>query len=431
MSAKIKAGEAYVRLGTMGSLKAGLRKAGRELAGFAANVAKVGAGISAALAGAGAASVASFARAGTELHKLSTQTGATVEELSRLQFAAKKLQIDPDDLTGAIEELNIRIGETVRDGIGPAAEAFQQLGLDANELARLPVAERLKAISAALAGIGNNTKRGFLADEIFGGDAFKILPLIRQGAEGIGALADEADRLGATVTTSQAASAAELMGLWENVKAAIGGVIKVVGSELTPVLLAIWDVASPNLMKLKGFFEDSGADVFGKAVAKSAFAFDSVMMAFQAIRKVFNMVKIALNSVILLAVRGFEKLVDAINASIDSLIKTINKIPGIEIEFRMDRNNSISQFLDAMGTNLQREITDIAEENLRLSRESIPSIGNDVEKAISDRQEAAVEMDRKAQEQAAPSAPDFIDQYKDLWARLLVFATGSWQRWTS
>jgi hypothetical protein len=173
------------------------------------------------------------------LGKLSVQTGAAVDQLSRMQFAADKLGIDRDDLTGAIEELNIRLGETIRDGIGPAAEAFDQLGLSAKELADLPLVDRLAKISKALAGIQNQATRGFLSDEIFGGDAFKILPLIRQGAEGIRALAAESDRLGNTVSPFDAKQVQAANAAIRQIQAAVGGVFRQVAIGAAPIITVL------------------------------------------------------------------------------------------------------------------------------------------------------------------------------------------------
>lgn len=242
----ISAGRAFVSLYVkQGGFQRGLENISKRLRSFGATATALGAGIGAA--GAAmitplAAAVSSFVREGSELDKIATQTGATVEQLTQLRFAAEQLNIEPDDLIGGIEELNIRLGETVRDGTGPLAEAFDQLGLDAEQLANTPLPERIGAIGDALAGIQNETTRGFLSDEIFGGDAFKILPLLRQGSQGIADLADEADRLGAT-RSGEAVNAAAMLGkTFAQVREVAGGLVFEVGSALAPAIQEVAEV---------------------------------------------------------------------------------------------------------------------------------------------------------------------------------------------
>lgn len=241
----IKAGAAFVELFVKsGKFVAGLRTAGARLKAWGESAKQVGAAVQqvgaqmTAIGGAAStaigAATAAFVRAGVELDKLSKQTGVSVENLSRMGFAASKLSIDFDDVAGAVEELNIRMGETIRDGTGPMAEAFQQLGLDAEQLSKLPLPERLGRIADALNGLESNATRGFLADEIFGGDAFKILPLLREGATGIAALADEADRLGATQNGESVKMAVRLRDVFGEVYTVLSATVREIVTALAP-----------------------------------------------------------------------------------------------------------------------------------------------------------------------------------------------------
>jgi hypothetical protein len=131
-----------------------------------------------------------------QIGKMSRSLGIAANQLSALEFAAGQTGVQFDDVTGALEELNIRIGETIRDRTGPAAEAFRTLGINADTLGKMAPVQRLETLAEALKNVNNEATRGFLADEIFGGDAFKIMPLLREGAQGIKNLTDEARQLG-------------------------------------------------------------------------------------------------------------------------------------------------------------------------------------------------------------------------------------------
>jgi hypothetical protein len=131
--ADIMAGRAYVSLFVKGSdFSKGLSKARKELQDFGSGIVGIGAaigGMGVAITGGFTAAVGQFASSGAALQRLATQTGTTVSELSALKFAAEQTGAEVDDISGALEELNIRMGEVTRDGTGPAAEAFKTLGL--------------------------------------------------------------------------------------------------------------------------------------------------------------------------------------------------------------------------------------------------------------------------------------------------------------
>lgn len=256
MAQDIRAGRAFVELFLkdklfFANLAGSLAKAGTKAAAIGASVS---AGIGAGLGGL----VIAFANTGAELGKLSLQTGATVEDLSRMRFAARRLRVDQDDLTGAIEELNIRLGETLRDGIGPAAEAFDQLGLDAAKLANMPLPERLGMIADALNGISSQATRGFLADEIFGGDAFKILPILRQGSEGIRELAESSDALGATLNSGQIENAKRLGAAWSQIKETTKAAGIQLGAALAPAAADVAQVVSKLVQETGKWVQENG-----------------------------------------------------------------------------------------------------------------------------------------------------------------------------
>lgn len=237
-SGAIRAGRAYVEAfldsskleKSLGKVSDRLRSFGRQVGAIGGVVAGMGGAIIAPLT----ASIKVFADAGAQLNKMSTQTGESVENLSRMQFAAGRTGVEMEDLIGSMEELNIRLGETIRDGTGPAAEAFQQLGLDAQALASMTPVERLKAIGDELSKIGSESKRGFLADEIFGGDAFKILPLLRQGSAGIDEMMLKAEELGLVMSQEDAAAAAEFSRMLNELKSSAMAVTRMIGSALIP-----------------------------------------------------------------------------------------------------------------------------------------------------------------------------------------------------
>lgn len=251
----IKAGNAYVEIGVKNSLQKGMRgiestlkKTGRRISGAGLAMAGLSTSILAPLA----AATKGFAAMGTEVAKMSTRTGVSVRALSELRYAAERSGVEFDDLGGAMEELNIRLGEAVIDQTGPAAEALKKLGLDANQLAKMDLPERLEVLADAISSIDNNAQRQFLADEIFGGDAFRMMTLLDQGSAGIRRLREEAREFGQSMSSEQAKSAQAFTAAMARLSAVAKGLVVQIGGALAPILSNLSDIVSNNS---KGFID--------------------------------------------------------------------------------------------------------------------------------------------------------------------------------
>lgn len=239
----IKAGKAFVEIHADNSrFVRGLKRAQAKLRAFGDQVGQIGRRVALLGVGATAGLVQAgrmFARTGSRLERLSQKTGVAVEDLSALQYAADQAGVDFEDMAGAIEESQIRIGEAVRRGSGPAAEALAELGLSAAELESLPLDKRLGLVADALNAVQSASQRQFLADEIFGGDAFKILPLLRQGADSIREATEEARRRGIVFDPETAARAVEFDKAMRGLAATVKRAVVAIGAALAPVLTTV------------------------------------------------------------------------------------------------------------------------------------------------------------------------------------------------
>ncbi|WP_436714966.1 phage tail tape measure protein [Roseiconus lacunae] len=257
---QIKAGGAYVEIGIRNRIAQGARQVEADLKNLGRRVGSFGAGAigaSSAILGPLAAATQGFASMGTEVAQLSERTGVGVRALSELKYAAEQSGVDFGDLGGAMEELNIRLGEAVIDQSGAAADALKKLGLDANALADMPLPERLEVLADAISGISNNAKKQFLADEIFGGDAFKVMGLLNQGADGIKGLRQEAESLGLSMGNEQAKSAQQFTKSMNRLWSLLKGVTFTIGGALAPVLTDLVDLISAGTKGFLGFVKEN------------------------------------------------------------------------------------------------------------------------------------------------------------------------------
>ncbi len=295
---KVIAGEAGIVLGVINRVDAGLKAAAADFKKFGNNFKTAGLGISAIGAGIVtpiAGITASFAAAGSQLNRISKQTGTAVEQLSMLKFASGQTGVAFEDTVGAIEEFNIRLGEATQDGTGPAVEALRKLGLRAEDLAKLPIPEAMGRIGDALNQLSSDSDRQFLADEIFGGDAFKVMTLLRQGSEGINALATEAENLGVVMRTADAENASKLAQSMNRISSAAGSMKNAIGAALAPVIADILEKFIVASRGLRQFISDNrqvfvivaavgaGLVAFGTALAGAGFLITGIGAALGAL----------------------------------------------------------------------------------------------------------------------------------------------------
>lgn len=165
-----------------------------------------GAAIGTALAGV----VFHAARAGDELDKMSLRTGESVENLSRLGFAANISGTSLQAVEGGIRRLTRNMND-FRDGTGEAAEAFERLGIDV----MAPTGELrtsldvITEVADKINALGSEAEKTALSQELFGRSGANLLPLLKQGSAGIQELMDRADELGIVMSTDAASASAE------------------------------------------------------------------------------------------------------------------------------------------------------------------------------------------------------------------------------
>lgn len=138
------------------------------------------------------------------------RTGLAVEDLSRLRFAASQTDVEFSSLATGIKKFQVELSNAADGAIG-ARNSFAQLGLSANDLLGLPLDEQLALVADQFQKIHDPADRTRIAVELFGRAGEQLVPLLSQGAEGLRAFNEEADRLGITLDekTTEALGAAE------------------------------------------------------------------------------------------------------------------------------------------------------------------------------------------------------------------------------
>lgn len=140
------------------------------------------------------------------------RSGLDVKTFQEWKFVAEQNRIGIDQMVDGFKELNLRADEFAVTGKGPAAEAFQRIGLTGQDLKRklkdpsalmLEIVERMEDLDKAA--------QIRVADEIFGGGAGeRFVELLSQGEEGLRRTVSRAHEVGAVMDSEMIAKADEL-----------------------------------------------------------------------------------------------------------------------------------------------------------------------------------------------------------------------------
>jgi hypothetical protein len=171
-----------------------------------------------------------------ELGKVAQKIGIPVDELSKLEYAAKLSDVSLEALQGSVGRLARNLSEIAGGGKNDAGYALQALGIkavDANGKLR-PTSAILQDVADKFAGYRDGANKTALAVDLFGKSGADMIPLLNGGADAIRAAGDELDRMGGVVTPQAAAQAEILNDNMTRVHEVFQGVTTRIASSVLP-----------------------------------------------------------------------------------------------------------------------------------------------------------------------------------------------------
>lgn len=172
--------------------------------------AKTAAGSIAALYG--ASSIVGFVKdqidAADAAGKMAQKVGLSVEELSKLQYAAKLADVDTQQLQTGLVKLSKGMVEAA-NGTGQARNALSAMGISVkNTDGSLKSSSTvLGEVADKFATYGDSANKTALAVQLFGKSGAELIPLLNAGSAGIKESADELERFGGVISQKAAAEA--------------------------------------------------------------------------------------------------------------------------------------------------------------------------------------------------------------------------------
>lgn len=145
------------------------------------------------------------------ISKLSRTLGISVRDLRKLELAADLSGIQIDTLARGVRTLNKGMIDFVRDGTGEALDAFEALGITADDLNGVmgDQFKVLELIADRFENVQNSAERSAIAQQLFGGRASELLLVLEEGSEGLRRISKEAADFGLILSASTARNVEE------------------------------------------------------------------------------------------------------------------------------------------------------------------------------------------------------------------------------
>jgi len=311
----------------------------------------------------GVTSIKAFADMGDEVHKMSLRTGIATESLSRLKYAAELGGASLSTVEKGVKKMSSTLADA-KDGMATTVDAMTALGLTVEEFDGLNPEEAFMKMAGAVAAIEDPLMRSALAQDVFGKAGTELLPMLSEGTEGLQAMMSEAEKFAVIMDKDAAEAAAKLTDQMSQLKGGFQKIQGTIAEQLIPILIPLidkivlaisnvsaWMKANPELTKtiitivgvIGGLLAVLGPLVLMLPTIASALPI--LGAAFSVLLGPVGLVILAVGAVVAAAIalknnweviwRGIKRVAETmINFIIDrvnSLIRVINLIPGVNI----------------------------------------------------------------------------------------------------
>ena len=348
----------------------GMEKAARTL-GFA---------LKALVVGAAAKEMASLVSSAMDAidtsAKLSRQLGGTINGLKGLQLAASDAGVDSGMLSTAMQKLNVKLGEAARKGAGPAYDALQRLGLSAQSLSAMDLDERMATIADAMrdAGLSSQGVSDSLAN--LGIRQTEVTRLMQGGGDAIRAATKAIDAMGLALSEVDAAKVEAANDAISRMKMGTQAFTQQLAVALAPVLQSVADeivgmaVDTDSVKTAMEGFVTYTTKGFG-VVADGVHAFE---LGVKAVSGTSYMLNASMAQVIADIGRGLFNLAQDTVVNVNTIIDTLNEIPGVSIPLIADlAEPELLHEMEANAKAMAKIADDVAEKYRLLTLEKWPS----------------------------------------------------------
>lgn len=133
---------------------------------------------------------------GEGIKRLSEETNVSTDTIQGLRFGLQQTGVSAEMADKTLEKLSVKIGQA-RDGSKEASDAFSKIGVSLTDASgnMKDTGEVLNDVADSMKNTADPTERARMAVDIFGKAGAKLIPVLKDGAEGLKKYTDSANKL--------------------------------------------------------------------------------------------------------------------------------------------------------------------------------------------------------------------------------------------
>ena len=229
--------------------------------------------------------VKSSLNATDSLAKTAAKIGTTTEALGALRYAADLTGVATQTMDMALQRFTRRTAEAAA-GTGEAKGAIKELGINAQELNRMPLDKRMIVLADAFENVKSESYSLRLAFKLFDSEGAALVNTLSQGSDGLKEMLGEAKLLGLTMSSTAAKGVEDTVDSLTKLKSLFKGVTDQTVAAFAPAIKMM-------VVRFTGFLQRSieakgGIEAFARSLAIDLLnGVKSALIAFQSLANGF------------------------------------------------------------------------------------------------------------------------------------------------
>ena len=176
--------------------------------------------------------------AGDSLAKTADKIGVTTEALAGMRHAAELTGVSTETMDMALQRFTRRASEAAI-GTGEAQGALKELGINAEDLVKLPLDKQMEVVADAMGGLSTQSDRVRIAMKLFDSEGVALVNTLGGGSEALREMIAEADHLGLALSRTDTAQIEAANDAFTRAKGVITGLTNQFAVAFAPVLEVI------------------------------------------------------------------------------------------------------------------------------------------------------------------------------------------------
>lgn len=177
----------------------------------------------------------STATLGDQVAKTGDKIGIALGPFQELRYAAERSGVSTEKFDSSLERFIKRMGEATQ-GTGAARNAYEELGLSAEDLAKLTPEQSLEVVADRLSSVENQSQRVAIAAQLFGREGVAMVNMLKDGSSGLQALRRDARATGYVLSEQAARDAEAFKDAMLDAQLGMAGMKNTIGAELMPAI---------------------------------------------------------------------------------------------------------------------------------------------------------------------------------------------------